>query len=418
MLSSADLDRDALDRRRHQLLGRHLEAAVAVDGPHRAVGPADLGADGGRDREAHRAEAAGVDPRVGLGEPPVLRRPHLVLADAGGEDRALGRGVAQLLQAELRLERVARLARLVGQRELLAPARDAAAPRRRVGLRRCRRPAGRWIALTSSADDVAAVADDRHVGPAHLALLGRVDVDVDDLGVGGEAVDLAGDAVVEAGAEGDQQVAALHRRDGRGVAVHARHAEGQRVVVGERAAGHQRRDDVDAGQLGQLAHLLGGPGLEHAAADVEHRALGGEDQPGRLLDHPRVALGRRAVAGQRRRARRRRSASTTPSASAARPWARRRAPARAGPSRRGGTPGGWPAAGPRRVITSSLCLVAERVMPTVSHSWKASLPMACGRHLAGDGDHRDRVHVGVHQRRHEVRGRRAGRHHGHAGPAR
>ena len=28
------------------------------------------------------------------------------------------------------------------------------------------------------------------------------------------------------------------------------------------------------------------------------------------------------------------------------------------------------------VITSSLCLVAERVMPTVSHSWKASLPMA------------------------------------------
>ena len=28
------------------------------------------------------------------------------------------------------------------------------------------------------------------------------------------------------------------------------------------------------------------------------------------------------------------------------------------------------------VITSSLCLVTERVMPTVSHSWKASVPMA------------------------------------------
>ena len=27
-------------------------------------------------------------------------------------------------------------------------------------------------------------------------------------------------------------------------------------------------------------------------------------------------------------------------------------------------------------ITSSLCLVTERVMPTVSHSWKASLPIA------------------------------------------
>ena len=28
------------------------------------------------------------------------------------------------------------------------------------------------------------------------------------------------------------------------------------------------------------------------------------------------------------------------------------------------------------LITSSLCLVTERVMPTVSHSWKASVPIA------------------------------------------
>ena len=61
-------------------------------------------------------------------------------------------------------------------------------------------------------DDEAAVADDRHVGPADLAELGGVDVDVDDLGVGRERVDLAGDAVVEAGAERDEQVAPLHRR--------------------------------------------------------------------------------------------------------------------------------------------------------------------------------------------------------------
>jgi hypothetical protein len=27
-------------------------------------------------------------------------------------------------------------------------------------------------------------------------------------------------------------------------------------------------------------------------------------------------------------------------------------------------------------VTSSLCLVTDRVMPTVSHSWKASVPMA------------------------------------------
>ena len=101
----------------------------------------------------------------------------------------------------------------------------------------------------------AAVADDRHVGAAHLAQLGGVDVDVDDLGVGRERVHLAGDPVVEPGAERDQQVALLHRRDRGVVAVHAGHAEAQRVVVGERAARHQRRDRRDAGELGQLAQL-------------------------------------------------------------------------------------------------------------------------------------------------------------------
>ena len=40
-----------------------------------------------------------------------------------------------------------------------------------------------------------------------------------------------------------------------------------------------------------------------------------------------------------------------------------------------------------------------------------------GRHLAGDRHHRDRVHVGVHQRRHEVGRRRTRRHHRHAGAA-
>ena len=36
--------------------------------------------------EAHGAEAAGVHPRVGVVELPVLAGPHLVLADAGGDD--------------------------------------------------------------------------------------------------------------------------------------------------------------------------------------------------------------------------------------------------------------------------------------------------------------------------------------------
>ena len=147
-------------------------------------------------------------------------------------------------------------------------------------------------------DDEAAVAGDAGVGPAHLAQLGRVDVDVDDLGVRGELPDLAGDPVVEAAAERDQQVGLLHRRDRGVVAVHARHAEAQRMVVGERAPGHQRGDDVDVAQLGQRAQRLGGPGLEDAATGVDDRPLRRQDQLGRLADHGRVALGDRVVAGQ------------------------------------------------------------------------------------------------------------------------
>ena len=75
VVEDGDLDRDALGRRGDQLLRGHLEAAVAVDRPHHAVGPADLGADGGRHREAHGAEPAGVDPRVGVVELPVLAAP-------------------------------------------------------------------------------------------------------------------------------------------------------------------------------------------------------------------------------------------------------------------------------------------------------------------------------------------------------
>ncbi len=55
---------------------------------------------------------------------------------------------------------------------------------------------------------------------------------MDDLGVGGELVDLAGDPIVEAATEGDQQVAGLHRRDRGVVAVHAGHSQVELVRVG------------------------------------------------------------------------------------------------------------------------------------------------------------------------------------------
>src|SRR5437588_107420 len=54
--------------------------------------------------------------------------------------------------------------------------------------------------------DVLRVADDRDVRRNVLGDLGGIDVDVDELGAGRELCELAGDAVVEPGADGDDEV--------------------------------------------------------------------------------------------------------------------------------------------------------------------------------------------------------------------
>ncbi len=242
--------------RRHELLRGHLEAAVAVDRPHHLLGAADLGADRRRHREAHGAEPARHDERVGIVELPALAGPHLVLTDARRDDRVVGRVVAQHVDAELRLERAV-LELLVDQRVLLLPRVWICAIHSSSTGQSLRAFSAR-TAFTISSMTRPAIADDRHVGTADLAELGRVDVDVDDLRAWCERTDLAGDAVVEARAERDEQIGLLHRGDRGVVAVHARHAEAQLVVVGERAACHQRRHHREAGELGELTQRLRG----------------------------------------------------------------------------------------------------------------------------------------------------------------
>src|SRR5665811_855834 len=76
-----DLDRDPFGHAGRELLAVHDQAAVAGEADDVLVGAGDLGADRGGQAEAHRAQAAGVDPVARLLEAVVLRRPHLVLAD-------------------------------------------------------------------------------------------------------------------------------------------------------------------------------------------------------------------------------------------------------------------------------------------------------------------------------------------------
>ena len=88
-------------------------------------------------------------------------------------------------------------------------------------------------------EHVAQVADDADVDRDVLADLGRVDVDVDLARVRRVGLEVAGDAIVEAHAEREQQVGFLNRGVDPGLAVHAHHAEVQRV---------RRRDAADAEQ--------------------------------------------------------------------------------------------------------------------------------------------------------------------------
>ena len=69
-----------------ELGGGHLEAAVAGDDPDVFFRAGGLGADGGGQREAHGAEAAGGDERARGVVLVVLGLPHLVLAYVGDDD--------------------------------------------------------------------------------------------------------------------------------------------------------------------------------------------------------------------------------------------------------------------------------------------------------------------------------------------
>ncbi len=224
-----------------------------------------------------------------------VRGPHLVLADARREDRVVGGEAADALDDLLgRQGAVGGL--LVTERVRRAPAVQVGPPHAQVAL--VARGVLALDGLHEVGDDLSRVADDRDVGGAVLADLGGVDVGVDDLRERGEAVELAGDAVVEAGAERDDEVGLLERGHGGDAAVHPGHADVLRVAVGEGAEGHQGRRDGGPGQLGEDLQLGGRARLQDPAADVEHGALGGAEEPGGLADLLGVRLRHGAVAGQ------------------------------------------------------------------------------------------------------------------------
>ena len=104
--------------------------------------------------------------------------------------------------------------------------------------------------------------------------LRRVDIYMDHFGVRREGIQLAGNAVVKTGADGDKQVAFLHRQICRFGTMHPQHAEVVRVICLYRTetfqragGGHLRGCNERAKRRNSLRHA-------HTTAYVQHRLFG------------------------------------------------------------------------------------------------------------------------------------------------
>ena len=254
----------------------------------------DLCAHAGGDAVAHGAQACGAHEVAGAFLLDVVCTPHLVLANAGDVVCVgAGEGTDALEDVLGGAEAVVGL--LVAERVILADDVELVPPFGEVRQLLCEL-GGEQVGQLGQ--DVLEVADDRHVCEADLRDFCRVNVNVDDLSLGCEGVELTGDAVVEACAEGDEQVRLLHCGDGGNGAVHAGHAEVLGVRVGECTDSVQGGDDGCADELSQLVELFGGTGAYQATADVEDGALGLGDELCSFVNLLGVTAGDGGVATQ------------------------------------------------------------------------------------------------------------------------
>jgi len=195
----------------------HEEGGVAVDVDYEFVGLGDFGADGRGEAVAHRAEAAGGDHAARGAPAEVLGGPHLVLADAGGDDGfvfARGGEVGERVDDGLGLDQgVGVVLLLPGPGEALFPGGDLVEPFFAVGL-----GAGfdEWEDRFQVFRDVAF---NSLVGLNDLIDILGHDLEMDDTSTalcGGETSlrsefgDAAGDAVVETSTECEDEIGLLH----------------------------------------------------------------------------------------------------------------------------------------------------------------------------------------------------------------
>ncbi|MPN11219.1 hypothetical protein SDC9_158520 [bioreactor metagenome] len=141
-----------------------------------------------------------------------------------------------------------------------------------------------------------------HQGQVHLNVLvdlRGVDLKMDLAGFSGEGAQFAGDAVIKTHANCQQQVGFLNGLVYPGFAVHAGHAQCQRMVAREGAQPQQGTGHRRTGALRQGEQLLHGAADEHAVTGNDDRLFGRLDHINGLLQVFGVGRKIRAVTRQR-----------------------------------------------------------------------------------------------------------------------
>ncbi len=268
------LHRNIVDGCGGHFLAVHLERTVAGNADNLRVGAPEGSTDGSREAESHGAQATGGNERARTLAVDELRRPHLMLADLGDDDGMGGIELdGEVLQHPLGNDGSGLFGKLsVIEREATTPFPDLLEPLVGCGLH-----AGLFRRVRDAGEHAFQVADDRHLNLADLADLGRIDVDMDDLGVRREFGKLARHAIGEARTASDDQVGFGHGEVGVLGAVHAHEAEVQRAGRRESALAHERGDNGQLKHFGKTNEFVRCAGGHDTAANVEHRTLSALD---------------------------------------------------------------------------------------------------------------------------------------------
>ena len=278
-----------------------MNAGLAGDTGNGRIRMRELDTQRVRQADPHRAQAAGIDPAPRLVELVELRGPHLVLADVGGHVHVhvLGQ-LVELLDHGLRLDdfRIA----VVLQAIAASPCADLVPPG--LDRRRVRPLLARGKLAVHFLQNFPDVADDGHVHAHALGDRGGIDVDVDDLAFFlEEMLRVADHTVIETRTDGQQHVAVLHRHVGFVRAVHAQHADELRIGCGIPPQSHQRIGAGEAQRMNQLQEFRRRVAEHDAAAGIDHRPLGFQQQLQGLPDLAAVSLDHRVVRAHRHRLR-------------------------------------------------------------------------------------------------------------------